>query len=42
MTFEYLMDFNFLHALQDVRIGWPGILIQVFGGWLLLKAIEKW
>ena len=32
MTFEYLMDFNFLHALQDVRIGWPGILIQVFGG----------
>lgn len=42
MTFEYLTDFNFLHALQDVRIGWPGILIQVFGGYLLLKAMEKW
>ena len=42
MLAEYLMDFNFIHALQDVRIGWPGILIQIIGGWALLKAIEKW
>ena len=42
MLAEYLMDFNFLHAVQDVRIGWPGILIQIVGGWALLKAIEKW
>ena len=42
MAAEYLMDFNFMHALQDVRIGWPGILIQIVGGWALLKAIEKW
>lgn len=42
MIAEFLMDFNLMHALQDVRIGWPGILIQVVGGWLLLKAIEKW
>ena len=42
MVFEFLMDFNFLHALQDVRIGWPGILIQILGGYFLLKAIEKW
>lgn len=42
MTFEYLTDFNFLHALQDVRIGWPGLLIQIVGGYFLLKAIEKW
>ena len=42
MTFEFLSDFNLLHALQDVRIGWPGILIQIFGGYFLLKAIEKW
>ena len=42
MTFEFLSDFNFLHALQDVRIGWPGILIQIVGGYFLLKAIEKW
>ena len=42
MVAEFLMDFNLLHALQDVRIGWPGILIQILGGYLLLKAIEKW
>lgn len=42
MTFEFLSDFNLLHALQDVRIGWPGILIQIFGGYFLLKAISKW
>lgn len=42
MAAEFLMDFNFMHALQDVRIGWPGILIQIVGGWALLKAIEKW
>ena len=42
MTFEYLTDLNFMHALQDVRIGWPGILIQIVGGYFLLRAIEKW
>ena len=42
MAAEYLMDFNIMHAIQDVRIGWPGILIQIVGGWALLKAIEKW
>jgi len=42
MLAEFFMDFNFMHAVQDVRIGWPGILIQIFGGWALLKAIEKW
>lgn len=42
MTFEFFMDFNLLHALQDIRIGWPGILIQIVGGYFLLKAIEKW
>lgn len=42
MIFEFFLDFNLLHALQDVRIGWPGILIQIVGGYFLLKAIEKW
>ena len=42
MTFEYLMDLNFMHALQDVRLGWPGILIQIVGGYFLLRAIRKW
>ena len=42
MTFEFIMTGNFLYALQDVRIGWPGIAIQIVGGYFLLKAIEKW
>jgi hypothetical protein len=28
-------------AVQDFRIGFPGLLIQLFGGFLVLKAIEK-
>ena len=42
MTAEFFMDGNLMHVLQDVRIGWPGILIQIVGGYLALKAIEKW
>ena len=42
MLFEFFLDLNIIHALQDVRIGWPGILIQIVGGYFLLKAIEKW
>ena len=41
MTIEFFMDFNLLHALQDVRIGWPGILIQIVGGYFVVKALEK-
>ena len=28
-------------ALQDIRLGFPGILIQLVGGYYLLKAISK-
>ncbi|HRZ98541.1 MAG TPA: ECF transporter S component [Paludibacter sp.] len=28
-------------ALQDFRIGFPGMLLQIFGGYLVLKAISK-
>ena len=28
-------------ALQDFRIGFPGMLLQIFGGYLILKAISK-
>lgn len=41
MTVEFFMDFNLMHALQDVRIGWPGILIQIVGGYFAIKALEK-
>lgn len=41
MIFEFFLDFNLIHALQDVRIGWPGILIQIFGGYFAIKALDK-
>ena len=41
MTVEFFMDFNFLHAVQDIRIGWPGILVQIVGGYLILKALGE-
>jgi hypothetical protein len=28
-------------AAQDMWLGAPGLLLQVFGGWLLLKALQK-
>lgn len=41
MTVEFFMDFNFMHAIQDIRIGWPGILIQIVGGYLVIKALQR-
>lgn len=28
-------------ALQDFKIGLPGMLLQIFGGYIVLKALEK-
>ena len=38
---EWLLVQDFAIAVQDFRIGFPGLMIQLFGGFLLLKAIEK-
>jgi hypothetical protein len=38
---EWGITGNFLHALQDIRTGYPGLLVQIFGGYLLLKLIAK-
>ncbi|NLX67104.1 MAG: ECF transporter S component [Bacteroidales bacterium] len=38
---EWGMTHNFAMAVQDFRLGVPGMLIQLFGGYLLLKAIAK-
>lgn len=40
--FEFFLDMNLVHALQDVRIGWPGMLIQVLLGYLVVKLLFKW
>lgn len=38
---EWAMTQNFFVAIQDFRLGIPGMLIQLFGGYFLLKAIAK-
>ncbi|MBR4735999.1 MAG: ECF transporter S component [Bacteroidales bacterium] len=42
MSIEFLMDMNFMHAIQDVRLGWPGILIQIIGGYFAVKGLSRW
>lgn len=38
---EWLMSGDFGAALQDFRIGFPGMLLQVFGGYLFIKYIIR-
>ena len=40
-AFEWMIEGDFYIAVQDFRIGIPGMLIQWFGGYALLKAIAK-
>ena len=40
-AFEWALVGNFYAAAQDFRMGVPGMLIQWFGGYALLKAIAK-
>jgi hypothetical protein len=41
MSFEWIYTGSLSAALQDVRIGYPGIAIQIFGGYLVLKYLFK-
>lgn len=38
---EWLITGSFSAALQDFTMGYPGMLIQVLGGYLILKALAK-
>lgn len=40
-AFEWALCGNFFLAVQDFRMGVPGMLIQWFGGYALLKAIAR-
>lgn len=40
-AFEWALVGDFFAAAQDFRMGIPGMLIQWFGGYFLLKAIAK-
>jgi len=38
---EWIILQNFNAAIQDITLGFPGMLIQLSGGYLLLKAIAR-
>ena len=40
MLAEWGMTGSFTAALQDIRLGWPGILVQVFGGYAVMKYVR--
>lgn len=40
--FEWLITGSFNAALQDFTWGLPGILVQVIGGWLVLKLLAAY
>lgn len=40
-VFEWAWTSDFGLAMQDFRLGIPGILIQIIGGYFVLKALEK-
>lgn len=38
---EWIMKGDFYLAIQDFRIGVPGMFLQVFGGWLFINHIIR-
>lgn len=38
---EWAMNGDFMLAVQDFRIGIPGMLLQIFGGWVFINHIIK-
>ena len=36
---EWIYIGNFYNAIQDFRIGIPGMCLQVFGGYLFIKCL---
>ncbi|MDR2981762.1 MAG: hypothetical protein LBV12_05895 [Puniceicoccales bacterium] len=39
--FEWAWTGSLSAAVQDIRLGWPGMVFQVVGGWLILLALGK-
>lgn len=40
-AFEWILTQNLFIALQDMRIGIPGILLQIVGGYFVLKFLSQ-
>jgi len=42
MMAEFALTGSFVAAMQDIRLGFAGMLLQLIGGFFCLKAISKW
>lgn len=40
-AFEWALTGSLTLALQDLKLGYPGLLLQVFGGYLFIKYLIK-
>ena len=40
-VFEWMLTQNLHIALQDIRLGFPGIIIQIVGGFLVLNLMSR-
>lgn len=38
---EWAIVGNFFDAVRDFRVGMPGMLLQIFGGWALIRFVLK-
>ena len=38
---EWAMTGSFASALQDWKLGWPGMLLQAVGGWLVINHLLR-
>jgi len=41
MIAEFFLTGSFMAAMQDIRLGMPGILLQLVGGYFCLKALKN-
>lgn len=40
-AFEWALTGSFAAAVQDVRLGLPGIALQLFGGWFIINHLMR-
>lgn len=38
--FEWAWTGNLASAIQDFRMGWPGLLLQAVGGWAVIRSLK--
>lgn len=42
MIAEFVITGSFMAAMQDIRLGMSGIMLQLVGGYFCLKAMRNW